>query len=212
MLKENNQDHLCNCGIANLPINMDFYKRKKPIENRKYDLGFVGRFLKEKGILNFIETISLLVKDNNNISVFIGGGGDLKEEINQFLENNNLETNVQLVDWIQDTDLPDYLNSIKVFVFPSSREGLPNIILEAMACGTIVLSTPVGGVPGVIIDGETGFIMENNSIPCIADNIFRVLNHPNLEKISINAFNLINNEYSFESTLIRYDKIIERFK
>ena len=50
-----------------------------------------------------------------------------------------------------------------------------------MGCGTPVLATSVGGVPDVIKDKETGFIMEDNSPECIAENIERVLNHPDLD-------------------------------
>ena len=50
-----------------------------------------------------------------------------------------------------------------------------------MGCGTPVLATPVGGVPDLIKDDETGFIMEDNSPKCITENIERVLNHPDLD-------------------------------
>ena len=58
--------------------------------------------------------------------------------------------------------------------------------IGAMAC-TPVLAIPVGGVPDVIKDEEIGFIMENNSPKCIAENVIRALNHPNLEDIVKNA-------------------------
>jgi glycosyltransferase involved in cell wall biosynthesis len=210
MLKEYKQLNLYNCHVANLSVNIELFKRKNLLESRKYDLGYIGRFDKDKGILNFIAAIPLIIRKHYDVSVLIGGDGDLKEEIIQFIIKNKLERNILLVDWIQHENLPDYLNSIKVFVLPTKREGLPNIILEAMACGGIVLSTPVGGVPGVVVDSETGFIMENNSIPCIAKNIFRIMDFPNLENIADNAHDLIKNEYSFDSTLQKYNEIIDK--
>ena len=121
----------------------------------------------------------------------------------------NLNNKVELTGWIPHDELPDYSNMSKLIVLPSYTEGLPNIMLEAMACGTPVLATPVGAIPDVIKDGETGFIMENNSPECIAENVERALNHPDLDKIVKNARESVEKEFTYEATLGRYRKIME---
>jgi glycosyltransferase involved in cell wall biosynthesis len=79
-----------------------------------------------------------------------------------------------------------------------------------MACGTPVLSTPVGAIPDFITDGETGFLMENNSPGCIEKNLIRVLNFPDIEKIIINAQNLLKKEFTLESAVNRYCEILKK--
>ncbi len=101
------------------------------------------------------------------------------------------------------------MNELKLIILPSYTEGLPNIMLEAMACGTPVLATPVGSIPDVIKDGETGFIMKNNSPECIAENVIRALNYPNLEQISLNARILVEKEYTYEKAVEKYKKVLE---
>ena len=78
-----------------------------------------------------------------------------------------------------------------------------------MGCGTPVLATPVGGIPDVIKDGETGFILEDNLPECIAENVIRALNHQNLEKIAKNARKVIEDEYTYEAAVERYRKILK---
>jgi glycosyltransferase involved in cell wall biosynthesis len=105
-------------------------------------------------------------------------------------------------------EIPKYLNELKLLVLPSYTEGLPNTMLEAMACGTPVLATAVGAVPDIIKDGETGFIMEDNSPDCIARNVLRALSHPNLEQIADNAHSLVEKEFTYEAAVRKYETVL----
>ena len=78
-----------------------------------------------------------------------------------------------------------------------------------MGCGTPVLATSVGGAPDLIKNDETGFIMEDNSPECIAKNVMRALEHPNLERIVENARALIKREFTYEAAVERYRKILK---
>ena len=82
-------------------------------------------------------------------------------------------------------------------------------MLEAIACGTPVLATPVGAVLDTIKDEKTGFIMENNSPECIAKNDIRALNHRDLEKIAEKGRELVEKEYTYEAAVERYRKILK---
>ena len=83
---------------------------------------------------------------------------------------------------------------------------------EAMACGTPVLATPVGAIPDVIKDGETGFILENNSQEYIAENVTRALEHPNLDEIVKNARELVEKKYTYEAAVERYRTILDNIR
>jgi glycosyltransferase involved in cell wall biosynthesis len=162
----------------------------------------------EKGVFNFVKAIPEIVSKQSKLTFILGGSGALYESINIFLNSNKLDDKVKLVGWIAHSDVPDYLNKLKLLVLPSYTEGLPNIVLEAMACGTPVLATPVGAISDIIRDGETGFIMENNSPACIAENVVRALECPDLEKIVLNARELIEKDYKYEVTVEKFKSIL----
>ncbi|RLA95289.1 MAG: hypothetical protein DRG25_00605 [Deltaproteobacteria bacterium] len=191
---------------------LDFnkFEIKKKLSERNNLVGYIGRLSEEKGVLNFVRAIPEILKERNDMEFLIGGDGQLRGEIEKYISGKNLNDKVKLAGWIPHENLPDCLNELKLVVLPSFTEGLPNVMLEAMACGTPVLATPVGGVPDVIKDGETGFIMEDNSPECIARNVIRALNHPNLEGIAENARALVERKFTFEKAVERWREILSR--
>jgi glycosyltransferase involved in cell wall biosynthesis len=170
-------------------------------KKRNVEVGYVGRLNQEKGILNFIRAIPSILNTNKEVKFLIGGDGQLKNEVISFLKEKELGEKVELSGWIPHDNLSSYLKGIKLLVLPSYTEGLPNIMLEAMACGTAVLATQVGAIPGVIKDGETGFILANNSPEYIAENVLRALNHPNLEQVAENGRALVQKEFTFAAAV-----------
>ena len=190
---------------------LDFskFEIKKKLSERNNLVGYIGRLSEEKGVLNFVRAIPEILKERNDMEFLIGGDGQLRGEIEKYISGKNLNDKVKLAGWIPHEKLPDYLNELKLVVLPSYTEGLPNIMLEAMACGTPVLATPVGAIPDVITDGETGFIMENNSPECIARNVMRALKHPNLERIAENARALVEREFTYEKAVERWREVLE---
>ena len=203
------QKYSAKINIGSQYVDISAFTKTKKLSERVYDVGYVGRFIREKGALEFIKSLPLIQKDKRAKVIMIGDG-DLRDEIKHLLIKNNIQGDVKLLNWVENKQLPLYLNDIKIVVIPSDYEGLSNLILEAMACGTIVLATPVGGIPDLIREGETGFIMENNSPECIAENAIRVLGNQNLNQISENARILIEQKYTYQAAVERYRSIFER--
>jgi glycosyltransferase involved in cell wall biosynthesis len=183
-----------------------------PFPERPPTIGFIGTLSEVKGIQNFVQALPTIFRNLPNVLVLIGGDGQLREVIQLSLQKERLMDRVEVAGWISHEDLPKYLNKLRLLVLPSYSEGLPNIMLEAMACGTPVLATPVGAIPDIIKDGETGFIMENNSPACIAENVRRALECQNLEKIAHNGKQFVEENYSFENSVNEWQRIFSPSK
>ena len=195
-------------------IDLDLFKINKELKDREELVGYIGRLDKVKGGINLAKAIPLILKSHSNIKFLIGGDGVLFDDVVEELKSKGVYDRVRLIREIPHEEVPNYLNEMKLLILPSYSEGIPGIVQEAMACGTPVLATSVGGIPDLIKDGETGFIMEDNSPECIAENVIRALEHPNLDKIVKNARKLIEDEYSYDVMVrkckIALDELMER--
>lgn len=192
-------------------VDFQNFRRTKPFEGRDNIIGYIGRLSEEKGVLNFVAAIQLLFEKNmnSNVKILIGGNGPLLPSIERMLMGSCIKKNVTIVGWISHDELPSYLNMLKLLVVPSYTEGLPNIVIEAMSCGTPVLATPVGGVPDLIEDGITGFILEDNFPETILDGIQHALDSPSICEVSENAEILVNQIYCYEKAVQRYREFIK---
>jgi len=181
-----------------------------PLSKRDIDVAFMGVLSKEKGIIEFLKSCNILKNKNVAIRILILGNGILKDQVEQYINKNNLSALVQLKNFVDSHEVPKILNKIKLLVISSYSEGLPNRLLEAMACGTPVLATPVGGIPDLVKEGETGFLLKSNNPEHIAERIIELLNKPDiLEKVSINAYNYVRENFSFEKTLESWQRILQ---
>ena len=185
-------------------IDFGQFNIQTPLGQRDNLVAYIGRLSEGKGIPEFMEAISRILDSRADASFLIGGDGPLRGSVEAYLNTAKPKNKVDFAGWIPHDELPGYLNKVKLLVLPSYTEALPNIILEAMACGTPVLATAVGAIPDIITDGETGFILEDNSADCIASNIIRALDHPNLEEIAAKARALIESNFTYKAAVERY--------
>jgi glycosyltransferase involved in cell wall biosynthesis len=209
-----NQSNLNKIIIAHRHF-VDFTKFmiKKRINERANVIGYIGRFAEEKGILNLVKSIPLVLNRRKDIYFVLCGEGELFDEIKKIVQRESLGKNVKLTGLISHIDVPNFLNNFKLLVLPSYTEGLPNIVLEAMACGTPVLVTPVGAIPDIIKDGKTGFLLKSNDPKNIAEKIVELLDkYELLEEVSMNAYNYVKENFNYEKTLESWRRILKQME
>ncbi len=181
-------------------IDTNRFKINKIPSSRDFVIGYIGRLTPKKGLIKLIRAIPTISKHERHCTFTIVGSGEQKSELEQTVKQLGLETLVEFIPWISDKDMPKYLNDFKLFVLPSSEEGVPAILKEAMACGAIVLATPVGGIPDLINDGKTGFIFRDDDEQAIARTIIDVLRNQSLDDIATEARLAIEKQNSFQSS------------
>ncbi|WP_306059939.1 glycosyltransferase family 4 protein [Natronococcus wangiae] len=189
-------------------IDRDVFEKRTPIDDRPVDVVFVGRFEPIKGVQNLVYALPQIAERYPDIQIKLIGSGEQRAEFEQFVEHHGLEDHVTFTGWIDRNDIPKHLNDARTLLLPSVSEGVPKAILEAMACGTVPIATPVGGIPDLVVDGETGFVLRNSDPDAIERTVLRALRRDDLDIISDNAHQSIRDTYSYESVKNTYSDIL----
>jgi glycosyltransferase involved in cell wall biosynthesis len=187
-------------------VDTEQFEVEIPYEERERAVGFVGRLDVEKRVPELAAAARQLPEDIRFIFV---GDGEYRDLLERELSEEIERGSVEVVGWVDREAVPMQLNRLRLLVVPSHpTEGLPTVILEGMACGTPAYATPVSGVPDVVRDGETGFLMKSVAGQTIATELEEILRREDLEAISHASRELIETEYSFEAAVTRYRAIL----
>lgn len=139
---------------------------------------FVGRMIPVKRIDRALRAFAIAVRQIPNLQFILVGDGPEKANLEQLARELNIQQQVHFLG--NRSDIPVLLRYAAILVLCSDQEGFPNVILEAMAARLPVVSTPVGDVPQVVIDGETGYITDYDDHEQMAAAFIRLIQQPSL--------------------------------
>jgi colanic acid/amylovoran biosynthesis glycosyltransferase len=146
----------------------------------------IGRLIAKKGFTNLIRACALLVERGRSFRCEIFGEGPLENQLRAQIEELGLQELVQLRGPKPQHELRGCLADASVFVMPSVPEAdggmdnLPTVIMEAMATGLPVVSTRIGGIPEMVVENETGFLVQPEDAVALAGAIEKVTNDRSL--------------------------------
>ncbi len=142
-------------------------------------VGFIGRLEEQKGITHLLHAVEALSKDLRNIKVLIAGEGSWKQRLQDEASALGLR-NVLFLGFRRDT--PHLLRVFDVFVLPSLFEGLPVVLIEAMAAGCAVVATRIGGVEEVVVDGFNGILVQPGDSQALASALRSLITDGEMRK------------------------------
>lgn len=188
-------------------INITKYKPQKEMlinnefkenDNTKI-IGTVGRLCVEKGQKFLIKAMPLIKKQSPESKLVIVGEGELRKTFEELIIKLNLHNSVILTGYRN--DVPSILNKFDIFVLPSLTEGLPNSLIEAMACALPCIVSNIQSCAELIDDRVTGLLIETGNSIMIAEKVIYLLrNNEIANKIGNTARKKIENNFNIEST------------
>lgn len=146
-----------------------------PITEKNDYILFVGNLKKEKGVMELLNGFASISKKHPTLQLLYAGPGKLSAEITQQAKSLAITNKVLLLGGVKHDQLATLISQARLLALPSYNEGVPNVVLEAMACGTPVLVTNVGGIPEVVNEKICGKIIPAKSALAVAEGLEYIL-------------------------------------
>ena len=134
----------------------------------------VGNLVAEKDHALLLAALTELPE----VVLLIAGDGPLRNVLEQDAQARGIAARVRFLGAVPQTALIEYYNAADALVLTSRREGMPNVVLEALACGTPVVATRVGGVPEVVADEVAGRLVDEATAGAVAEGVRALLAKP----------------------------------
>jgi len=175
------------------------------VDPKRRWIAIVGRLVPLKGHRYLIEALSLLAGKFPEAGILVVGEGECEADLKSRAALLGLEDRVVFLGLRR--DVPEILRAADILAMPSSREGLPIVLLEAMAAGLPVVVTRVGGIPEVVEEGKTGFFVTQEPAS-IASALGRLLENPDLAgALGKNGRTLAEERYDIRKVARRYENL-----
>jgi glycosyltransferase involved in cell wall biosynthesis len=158
------------------PIELTDYNKTNEYQGTVKFL-FLGHISSRKGCYDLLNVAEKMVMKNSNFIIEIGGNGET-DKLKEMIQQRNLGTHVHFLGWVSGEKKKLLLQNSDIYVLPSKNEGLPVSILEAMSHGMPVISTTVGGIPEMIEDKNSGFLIDPGDINALQEKMLFFIKNP----------------------------------
>lgn len=169
---------------SGIDCNQFFYTPRLPTDG--IQIATTGRLVEKKGIEYSIRAVAKIAKNYPNIEYKIIGDGPLTEELQQLIQELNVANIVKLLGKKTSSEIIEILNTAHIFIAPSvtasngNQDAPINVLKEAMCLGLPVISTYHGGIPELVQDGVTGFLVPERDADALAQKLSYLIEHPEI--------------------------------
>jgi len=209
------KDKVCQWGIKPAQVkhiyNFIDLDKFQPLDGPGQGIVYFGRLSEEKGLMSLVKAMAKLPEYDLQVI----GDGPQKQEISDFIKENKL-TNIELVGYKKGQELYDLVRKARIVVLPSVwYENNPISILESFALAKPVIGTKLGGIPELIKEGQTGFLVEPNNTNSLEYKIKSVYDQQDLlQQISQNCYDFAHKQFNsqkhLDQLLAVYQQVIDQ--
>ena len=165
--------HVVHCGVDKEFL----HTSPQPIPDQP-SLVCVGRLCEQKGQLLLVEAAARLAAQGREFKLVLVGDGELRQETEALIEHFSLHNQIEITGWATNSQVKEQILAAKAMILPSFAEGLPVVIMEALALSRPVVSTYVAGIPELVEPGVCGYLVPPGSVEALTEAMDKILALP----------------------------------
>ena len=190
-------------------VDTAFYAPGRRPSSRTPLLLCVARLAKDKDHMTLLRAMEFVLRRHPDARLRLVGDGPEEGRLRHWAETHAVGNCVDFVPG--GLDMREHYAAARIFVLASLREGQPNVLLEAMSCGLPVCATTVGGIPGLVSNGEHGLLSPAGDAAALADNCCRLLEDDALcDDLGRNGRSLVEGQFSFAAMVQAHEEIFSK--
>jgi glycosyltransferase involved in cell wall biosynthesis len=178
---------LCVYGVIDLEEfspadDKESIRRELGLPAKKVIALYAGYLQERKGIYEMLEAFSRIASIDDNILLCVCGSGEEEERFGELVRRRNLTETIKVVGEVPPERMSRWVKASDLFVLATHTEGMPNVVMEAMACGLPVVATQVGGLPEAVADCEGAILVPARDVEKFKDAVLRVAQDEGLRR------------------------------
>ena len=161
--------HIVHCGLSE-----EYFTHITPVP-KNLRIVCVARLSEQKGHIVLLKAIGLLVSEGIDLELTLVGDGPLRSQLEKLITELNLQNHIKITGWVANDKVRNYIANSQIMVLASFAEGLPVVIMEAMALGCPVVSTYIAGIPELLESDVCGWLVPSGSVTDLTSAIREAL-------------------------------------
>lgn len=183
--------------VVHCTVGEEFFQEAQPIDADSRSLICIGRLATEKGHLVLLDAFAQAVQRGVDAKLVLAGDGELRPIIERRIRESGLGDRVEITGWIDEAEVRKRLLASRGLVMSSFNEGLPMVIMEAMALGRPVIAPAITGIPELVVPGQSGWLVTAGRADMLADAIVDLMRKPvsHLEAIAAQGSSMVRRQH-----------------
>jgi len=200
--------------VHRMGINTDEFYFSPRKRNKNFKLLTVGRFVEKKGIEYGIRAVVKILKRYPHVLYNIAGDGPLRTNLEKLVKKQEACSNIKFLGWQTHTKIKKLIQEANIMITPSvtssrgDEEGIPVVLMEALATGLPVIASKHSGIPELVKDGKSGFLVPERDIDALTEKLEYLIEHPELwKKMGLAGRKHVEEKYNINKLNDRLEKI-----